>query len=182
MSTNHQKILPYLLEILPIGLVLSGCFRLSATTPTPEPSPTPQPTYTLRPTYTPLPTYTPYPTYTVIPTASLYPTYTPFPTPITPTETPTFSPIITNPAGEIQTCNDSSGPRQKVRVENITGDSVTLYLFGPENYICSIPPGTNRIYVLNGVYDLGAHMCGGELYEFGSHVINPTWLITLKCP
>lgn len=48
--------------------------------------------------------------------------------------------------------------------------------------MCSIPPGTNQIYVINGNYELSALMCGDQLYSFGSHVMNPTWVITLKCP
>ena len=98
------------------------------------------------------------------------------------TLTPTNDLVETVVAADFQNCNDSSGPRQRVRVENTTGGAASLYLYGPENYLCSIPPGTNQIYVNNGNYELSALMCGDQLYSFGSHVINPTWVITRKCP
>lgn len=163
---------------------LSACSPVSSPSLS-EPTQTPQPTSGPLPTYTPFPTYTPYPTYTPLPTYTL-PSTPPNLETVEPAQTQTPTPTIelveTLVAAEFQNCNDQIGARQKVRVENTTGSNASLYLYGPENYLCSIPPGTNQIYIVNGDYDLSALMCGDQLYIFGSHIINPTWVITLKCP
>lgn len=178
----YRKLLLFLDKILPVIALVSACNPPQATS-IQIPTHTLQPTYTPFPTYTPLSTYTPFPTYTPLPTYTLPNTPTSLKT-IAPAETPTPTADLleTIAAAEYQNCNDSTGPRQKVRVENTTGDTASLYLYGPENYLCSIPPGISQIYVVNGDYALSALMCGSQLYNFGRHIINPTWVITLKCP
>jgi hypothetical protein len=79
-------------------------------------------------------------------------------------------------------CVDSSGGRTKVRVENHTEAVATLYLYGVENYICTIDPGVQRIYIKGGNYTASAVMCGGQTVSYGTNVINSTWYLTLYCP
>ena len=79
-------------------------------------------------------------------------------------------------------CLDSSGGRTKVRVENHTEAVATLYLYGPENYICTIDPGVQRIYIKGGNYSASAVMCGGQTVSYGTNTINSTWYLTLYCP
>jgi hypothetical protein len=86
------------------------------------------------------------------------------------------------PAGGMNGCSTSAGGREKVRVVNNTGAAAALYLSGPEDYACTIETGVQRIYVKAGVYHLSGAMCSGQRFDFGTHVINPTWFITLKCP
>lgn len=78
-----------------------------------------------------------------------------------------------------QSSSDCGG-ETKVRVENMTGDPVTLYLSGPCNYTFNLSTGVQRIAVKQGVYTVTISMCGG--LQSSSHVINPTWKLTLKCP
>lgn len=108
----------------------------------------------------------------------------------TPTSAPTLRPTPTsapeseenNPRQQIVDCNDSSGGRQKIRVENQTGTDATLFLSGPENYACTISPGIQKIYALSGTYEISGLVCGGNYYSMGTHVVNPTWYISLQCP
>ncbi len=79
-------------------------------------------------------------------------------------------------------CVDSSGGRTKVRVENHTEEVATLYLYGPENYVCTIDPGVQRIYIKGGNYSASAIMCGGQTVSYGTNTINSTWYLTLYCP
>ena len=84
--------------------------------------------------------------------------------------------------GGLVDCAETGPGREKVRVVNKTGEGAMLYLFGLEDYACDIPAGVQRIYIRGGVYNLSSRMCGGQLYDLGSNVINPTWYITLRCP
>jgi hypothetical protein len=86
------------------------------------------------------------------------------------------------PAPAVLTCQDQTGGRTKVRVENRTGNTATLYLYGPENYSCSIPGGVHKIYVKAGNYSISSYMCGGQSFNWGSHVVNSGWYFTLTCP
>jgi hypothetical protein len=90
-------------------------------------------------------------------------------------------PVATQPV-PVNYCVDSSGGRTKVRVENHTEEVATLYLYGPENYICTIDPGVQRIYIKGGNYSASAIMCGGQTVSYGTNVINSTWFLTLYCP
>jgi hypothetical protein len=177
MLDYHQTLFRlYWIWLFPVGLILSACTRIPTQVPILLPTFTPQPTYTPTLTATPRPTRTTSPTPTRTPTRTPTPTRTATPHPSdTPTQPQTAIPLLSD-------CQDSTGGRQKVRIDNNTGDSVALYLYGPENYACSLSPGNNRIYVLSGLYNLTGVMCGGQRFEFGSHVLNPTWFITLKCP
>ena len=108
----------------------------------------------------------------------------------TPTSAPTSRPTPTSapesedetPRQQIVDCNDSSGGRQKIRIENQTGSEATLFLSGPENYTCSISSGVQRIYILSGTYEISGLVCGGNYYSMGTHVVNPNWYISLQCP
>jgi hypothetical protein len=98
--------------------------------------------------------------------------------------TPTSAPESEedNARQQIVDCNDGSGGRQKIRIENETGSEATLFLSGPENYTCAIPPGIQKIYILSGTYEISGLVCGAEYYSMGTHVVNPTWYISLQCP
>lgn len=190
----------YKLKIL--GLIMAIVLSLSCSIVGAVPSSeqiTPPTDTPIPPTETQLPTHTPYPTYTPIPSATPYPTYTSPPPTLAPTYTPqaTATPLASKTptrtnvptsssggggSGDLLGCKDQTGGRQKVRVENKTGASAMLYLYGPENYACSISSGVNKIYIKAGVYSITSIMCGGERFNWGSHVINPTWYLTLKCP
>jgi hypothetical protein len=85
-------------------------------------------------------------------------------------------------ASGLADCAEKGPGREKVRVVNKTGEGAILYLYGPENYACAIPPGVQRIYIRGGVYNLSSRMCGGQQFDLGNNVVNPTWYITLRCP
>lgn len=177
MLNDHQPLFRlHWIWLFPLGLIFSACTRIPTQAPTLSSTFTPQPTYTPTSTTTPRPTRTPSPTSTQTPTLTSTPTrtVTPFPSD-TPTQTQITIPRLSD-------CQDSTGGRQKVRIDNNTGDTVSLYLYGTENYACSLSPGSNRIYIVSGVYNLTGVMCGAQRFDFGSHVLNPTWFITLKCP
>jgi hypothetical protein len=91
-------------------------------------------------------------------------------------------PVATQAPVPVNYCTDSSGGRTKVRVENHTEEVATLFLYGPENYVCTIDPGVQRIYIKGGNYNASAIMCGGQTVYYGSNVINSTWYLTLYCP
>ena len=119
-----------------------------------------------------------------IPTATITPspTWTPLPT-ATSTPTETATPTRVNPAQSAgQDCSEEGGGRQKVRIENNTGGPALLYLNGENSYTCSIASGVQKIFVVSGSYNISALMCENQLFTFGSHVINPTWVISLDCP
>jgi len=188
------KTLSKLVYLVGAGFLLIACSPSQAATLSPtQPRHTPARTESGAPIHTPLPTYTLYPTHTPLPT------YTPYPTFTQPAATstsggqasngdldsePTFAEKFQERIAEtgLQGCNDESEGRHKVRVENQTGDSASLYLFGPENYACTLHTGVNRIYVISGVYEISSVMCGGRHFEYGSHALNATWYVTLKCP
>lgn len=192
---DMTKILPKLAVLVAAGLLLIACSRSQAATPSPtQPQQTAESTATGAPTYAPLPTYTLYPTHTPLPTYTPYPTFTqpPATTPSSEGSEPnedleseaTFAEEFQERIAEtgLEECNDDSHGRHKVRVENQTGDSASLYLFGPENYACTLHTGVNRIYVVSGFYEIASVMCGGRRFEYGSHALNATWYVTLKCP
>lgn len=176
-------------------------------TPTPSPSrgprhtsqvsDTPETTETRALVPTPISTEAPDPinpqeaTVTPIETAASVVTETAAPTERpTPTSAPTLRPTPTSPPEseeddarqQVVDCGDSSGGRQKIRIENETGSQATLFLSGPEDYACAISPGIQKIYILSGTYEISGLVCGGEYYSMGTHVVNPTWYISLQCP
>lgn len=189
------KTLSKFVHLVSAGFLLIACSpSQAATLSSSQPRHTPASTSTGAPTYTPLPTYTPYPTHTPLPTYTPYPTFTQPPA-TTPASNgpesnddldsePTFAEEFQERIAEagLEECNDDSQGRHKVRVENQTGDSASLYLFGPENYACTLHTGVNRIYVASGVYEISSVMCGGRRFEYGSHALNATWYVNLKCP
>lgn len=191
---DMTKILSKLSCLVAAGFLLIACSPSQATTLSPtEPQRTPTSIATNAPTYTPLPTYTLYPTLTPLPSYTPQPTFTQPAATATSTgqaanddldSEPTFGEQFQERIAEtgLQRCNDNSGGRHKVRIENQTGDSASLYLFGPENYACTLHTGVNRIYVISGVYEISSVMCGGRHFEYGSHALNATWYVTLKCP
>jgi hypothetical protein len=101
-----------------------------------------------------------------------------------PTKTPTLTATATSASGGgsagFTDCKDATGGRTKVRVENNTGGIAYLSMFGPETYYCAIPGGVVQIFIKGGVYSVSANMCG-QVYNFGSHVINSTWKLILRC-
>jgi hypothetical protein len=105
-----------------------------------------------------------------------------------PEETPQPDPgrpaeLVSQPTSNgLADCAEKGPGREKVRVVNKTGEGAILYLYGPENYACAIPPGVQRIYIRGGVYNLSSRMCGGQQFDLGNNVVNPTWYITLRCP
>jgi hypothetical protein len=155
------------------------------TTQSPALTETPVPTETLESANLEVTTETPVATAPLVATATSPPTERP-----TPTSAPTLRPTPTtapeseedNAPQQIVDCSDSSGGRQKIRVENQTGAEATLFLSGPENYACTISPGIQRIYILSGTYEISGLVCGGNYYSMGTHVVNPTWYISLQCP
>ena len=183
-----------ILACLVAGFLLTACSPSQAATLSPtQPERRADSTATSAPTYTPLPTYTLYPTFTPPPTSTPYPTFTPAAATATPTDQaanqdfdsdPKFTKAFQEGIAEtvLQDCSDDSAGRHKVRVENQTGDSASLYLFGPETYACSLHPGVNRIFVISGVYEISSVMCGDQRFEYGTHALNATWYVTLKCP
>ena len=190
-----DKTLSKLVYLVAAGFLLIACSPSQAATLLPtQPRHTPARTATGAPTYTPLPTYTLYPTQTPLPTHTPYPTFTQQPTTTSASNgpesnddldsEPTFAEEFQERIAEtgLQECNDDSEGRHKVRIENQTEDSASLYLFGPENYACTLHTGVNRIYVISGVYEISSVMCGGRYFEYGSHALNATWYVTLKCP
>lgn len=133
-------------------------------TATPQPSPTTTHTATSPPSEVP----------TLAPTATPAPTNTLHPTP---SDTP--QPASGNSSSSsASNCQDSSQGRDKVRIENQTGETVTVSFFGPEVKHCSVGPGINRIYLLRGQYSISYRACG-ELYG-GEGTINATWYIRLR--
>ena len=116
------------------------------------------------------------------PTNTPIPTITPRPT-ITRTSTATMTPTEANQIPLVgQSCTESGGGRQKLRINNNTGNPAVLLLNGEESYACDVPPGVQRIFVVSGTYEISALMCENQVYNFGSHIINPTWVISLECP
>jgi uncharacterized lipoprotein YajG len=115
-------------------------------------------------------TVTPSPTRIPSPTATRTPTQT-----VTPTEVQQVQAIG-------QDCSQEGGGRQKLRIENNTGSPAVLYLNGENSYVCTIANGVQKIFVVSGSYNISALMCNNQLFRFGRHVINPTWIIALECP
>lgn len=134
---------------------------------------TPTEKTTFTPTYTPtdMPTQIPTETPTASPTATLTITAT------SPPPTATTAPAQA-PSGNYS-CMEQTPGTLKIRVNNNSGDYVGMYLSGPANYSCSVPPGAQFIYVKSGSYSISLAMCGGMVS--GVHVINPGWRFTLKC-
>lgn len=135
------------------------------------------------PTATPEPNSTPTHTATSVPTEvpTLAPSNTPLPT-NTPRPRPTDTPQPASgnsSSSSASNCQDSSQGRDKVRIENQTGETVTISFYGPEVKHCSVGPGVSRIYLLRGQYSLSYRACG-DLYG-GEGTINATWFIRLKC-
>lgn len=99
-----------------------------------------------------------------------------------PTDTPVATATTASSGGSARftNCQDSTGGRTKVRVENTTGGTAYMTLIGPETRHCAIPAGIVQIFIKGGVYSVTSNMCG-QSYNFGSHVINSTWKLILKC-
>ena len=132
---------------------------MPSSTATTTPSATPTDPRTPRPSNTPAPTRTPVPSRTA--------------TPASPSG---------GSSSSFASCSDSSGGKDKVRIENRTGETFTIYFYGPENAACTIVPGVNVIYLLRGKYNLNFRACGGLSFGNSDLTINATWKFYVKCP
>lgn len=101
-----------------------------------------------------------------IPTATLTPTNTNTPT-LTPTRTPTQTstpkPTVYN--SPTPACSANS----IIEIDNTTGGSLTLNLYGPADYYFYLGSGVTSLNVCSGSYDYEAWGCGGA---YDSGVIN----------
>lgn len=124
------------------------------------------------------PTFTlsPSPTITSTQTATLTPTPTPTPTS---TATATKQPASDQSGSSSGDCSDSTQGRHRMRVENLTGETLTISFVGPENKICFIPTGISFIHLKIGYYAITYNTRCGTSFEEGP--VSATWYFHLKC-
>ena len=176
-----KKVLIIILYTCLSSSLLANCqMPAVGATATPEPSAThtavpptdtPVPTSTLTDTPVPTDTNTPVPTDT--PTETLTPTITNSPTP-----EPTSTPAPTDTPMVLPSPTPCTGGFDMLVVNN-TDASVTIYMYGPCNYIFTVGPGESNINVQTGEYNFVFQMCG-QSFNVSARV-GPNWYLNLEC-
>ena len=98
---------------------------------------------------------------------------------------PTYTPTVTVEASAPVSIGRGPGEKDpgdvSVELQNETGGTITMWLNGPEQYVLTVPPGTQIFYVKPGAYSFNYYACGNSVAKTGSGNFNSGWFWRFWC-